>query len=142
MSFTDYYEAKILNEAVGCDNTSSPFGANVWVGLSSTTPTDASASTWNVTEPSGDAYTRQSTSSGTWTTATVGSITTATDITWTEASGNWVSSANLTYATIWDSLDSSGSNNLLAYGALTVAKPVLTGDTAKILAGNLTITLA
>lgn len=107
-----------------------------YVALSSTTPTLAGG---NVTEPSGGSYARVATSGATWGTAASSSITNAAAITFPTATADWVSGSNLTYGVIYDA---STSGNVLAYGALTVAKNVLNGDTASIAIGGLTITMS
>ena len=106
-------------------------------------PTEAGA---NVTEPTETgagtgAYARKDITSSTFAAADLatGSITTGSDITFASADGDdWASGADLAYAVVYDA---ATSGNLLYWGALDTAKPVLDGDTPRILAGNLTITL-
>jgi hypothetical protein len=108
----------------------------VYVGLSSTTPTTAGA---NITEPSTGGYARVATSGATWNAASAGSTTNASAITFPAATADYLAQANLTYGVLYDA---STAGNVLGYGALTVAKNVLNGDTASIAAGTLTITLS
>jgi len=140
MSLTNYYELLILNDAIGCANDTT-WPATQYVGLSTTLPTEAGA---NVTEPTetgsgAGEYARKSITSSTFAAAASGSITTTADITFASADGDdWASGADLAYAVVYDA---ATSGNLLYWGALDTAKPVLDGDTPRILTGNLTITL-
>jgi hypothetical protein len=108
---------------------------SVYLALSSTTPTAAGT---NVTEPSGGAYARVATS-GLWAAAAAGSITNSGAITFPTASADWAAAANLTYGALYDA---STAGNMLAYGALTVAKNCLNGDTFSVAASGITVTLS
>lgn len=140
MSMTQYARAAIGNSLFG---KTSNFGAlatapTFYVALSSTTPTTTGT---NVTEPSGSGYARVATSAATWNTATSADpsvVSNSATITFPTASGNWVSSANLTYFVLYDALT---SGNCLGFGALTTPKPVLSGDTASFASGALETTL-
>lgn len=110
--------------------------ATLYIGLSSTTPTDAGG---NITEPSGGAYARVSTTGADWSAAsgTAPAVKTNTAAkTFTTASANWVSSANLTHFVLFDA---STAGNAVAWGALGTAKPVLSGDTPSFAAGALVL---
>lgn len=130
---TTYLENKWLNHSVGKTAFTMP---TVSVGLSSTTPATDGTS---VTEPSSGSYARITTAGSDWNAASGGVITNAVDLVFPTATADWVSGANLTYGVLYDA---STAGNLLRFSALAVAKPVLNGDTFKILAGNLSITIS
>lgn len=134
--FVDNVEQALLDHFLTDPAYSPP--ATMYLGLSSTTPTEAGG---NFTEPSGGAYARVSTAAADWSaasgTAPATKTTTATK-TFPTATADWASAANLTHFGLFDA---SSAGNLLAWGALTVAKPVLNGDTASFAAGALTLKL-
>lgn len=132
MSFFNYLENNVLDHVVGKTAFTSP---TVYVGLSSTTPAEDGT---NVTEPSTGSYARVSTAAGDWNAAAAGATANANAVTFAQASADWVAGANLTYLVAYDALT---VGNELFYGLLTVAKPVLNGDTASFPAGDIDITL-
>ena len=71
--------------------------------------------------------------------ASSGSITNTSNITFNAASGG--DHGTIVAIAIFDSLDSSGTNNMLAYGTLTASKNIQDGDQLQIATSNLTITL-
>lgn len=133
MPASTYLANKLLDHQVGKTAYTSP---TVYVGLSSTTPAIAGT---GVTEPSTGSYARVTTSAATWATAASGSTSNAAAITFPTATADWASGSNLTYGVLYDA---ATGGNLLGYGALTVAKNVLNGDTASIAIGALTVTLS
>jgi hypothetical protein len=102
-----------------------------WIGLSSTTPTKAGG---NVTEPSGGAYARVQLTAAEVDTAASSATTSNAEQAFAQASADWVAGADLTHLVL---MDASSAGTFLAFKALTTAKPVLSGDTAKIPAGDL-----
>lgn len=134
--FTDTVEQNILNGLIQ-DPSWSGY-ATLYIGLSSTTPTEAGG---NITEPSTGSYARVSTAAADWSaasgTAPAVKTNTATK-TFPAATADWVSGANLTYFVLFDA---SSAGNAVAFGALGVAKPVLNGDTASFGAGALILKL-
>ena len=81
------------------------------------------------TEATGGSYARVSTAAGDWNTATNADpsvVDNANAITFTTATADWVSGADLTYAVFYDA---ATAGNFLGSAALTTAKPVLNGDT-------------
>lgn len=134
--FTDATEQAIL-DALFTDPAWTP-PTTLYLALSSTTPTEAGG---NFTEPSGGSYARVSTVAADWSaasgTAPAVKTNTATK-TFPTASASWVSGANLTHFGIYDA---STVGNLLCWGALGTAKPVLSGDTASFAASALVIKL-
>jgi 2-keto-4-pentenoate hydratase len=132
MPATTYLANKLLDHQLGKTAFTMP---TVYVALSSTTPTTAGT---NITEPSGGSYARVATSAATWNTAASGSTSNAAAITVPAATADWLAGANLTYGVLYDA---SSAGNVLAYGALTVSKNCLNGDTISIAIGGLTVTL-
>lgn len=115
-----------------------PNDAGLYWGLSSTTPTKAGA---NITEPSGGAYARVLVDDTNMSAASGSSTALTAEEAFAQASADWLSGADLTYAVAYDDLTSVLEANFVGFTVLTVAKPVLTGDTAKFLVGDLTLTL-
>ena len=131
---------KVLEAQLG--KTAFGTRTNTYIGLSSTAPTNGNPPT-TITEPSGGSYARVTASAATWGSATVVSgttptITNAAVITFPTASADWASGANLTHAVIYDA---ATAGNVIGYGTLTVPKNVLSGDTASIAIGGITVTL-
>lgn len=132
MPATTFLANRLLDHQVGKTSYTMP---SVWIGLSSTTPNLAGG---NITEPSTGGYARQATTGATWATAAAGANSNAVAITWTSASADYLAGANLTHGVLYDA---ATGGNVLAYGALTVAKNVLNGDTASIAIAGITITI-
>lgn len=134
--FTDTTEQGILDGLFNDPAWAPP--TTLYLALSSTTPTEAGG---NFTEPSGGAYARVSTVAADWSaasgTAPAVKTNTATK-TFPTASASWASGSNLTHFGIYDA---STAGNLLCWGALGTAKPVLNGDTASFAASALVIKL-
>ena len=132
MSFFNYLENAVLDHIVGKTTYALP---TCYIGLSSSTPAEDGTS---VTEPSGGSYARVSTAGADWNAASAGATSNANAITFAQATADWVSGSNLTHLVAYDAVT---AGNPLFYGALTVAKPVLNGDTASFPAGDIDITL-
>lgn len=136
MPFVDSVEQALLNH-IFTDPTYTP-ATTLYIGLSSTTPTDAGG---NITEPSTGSYARVSTVAADWGaasgTAPATKSNTATK-TFPTATADWVSGANLTYFVIFDAIT---AGNAVGFGALTTAKPVLNGDTPSFAAAALVVKL-
>jgi hypothetical protein len=132
MSFTDYLENKVLNQNFGGVAWTPP--ATLYFGLSTTTIADDGT---GITEPVGSAYARVAVTNNTtnFPNTTTGSKSNGTDIPFATATGAW---GTVTYFFI---ADASTAGNVLAYGALTTAKTIGNGDTARFAAGSLTISL-
>ena len=135
MSWSNFLESEALDHIWGAATYTAP--ATLYFGLSSTTPAEDGS---NVTEPSGGAYARVAVTNNAtnFPAATGGAKSNGTAITWAPASGTWLAEADLTYVVVYDALT---VGNLLAFGLLTVAKPILSGDTASIPIGDLDLTL-
>lgn len=134
--FTDTVEQALLDHFL-TDGAYTP-PATMYIGLSSTTPTEAGG---NFTEPSSGSYARVSTAAADWGAATgtaPATKSTTTAKTFPTATADWVSAANLTYFGLFSA---SSAGTLLAFGALTTPKPVLNGDTASFASGALVLKL-
>lgn len=124
-SFTDSFENSVLNYIF--NDTPLPSGT-FEVGLFTSAPTDSSAGTEVVT--SGTAYARQAVSS--WTTSTAGLVSNTSDINFPTATGPG-----------WGTIVAIGvfkGTTLIAHADVT-GKQITAGDTVKIMAGDLDITL-
>lgn len=140
MSFSNYTAQAILNSLFGKTSNFGALGSapTVYVGLSSTAPAEDGT---NVTEPSGGGYARVQTSASDWNAATLADpslIDNANELSFPQATADWVSGSNLTHGVLYDA---ATGGNYLGSGALSTAKPVLTDDVAKIPAGDLDVTL-
>lgn len=133
MPVTTYLANKTLEHQLGKTAYTMP---QVFVAFSSTTPVLDGT---NVTEPSGGSYARVATTGATWGDAAGRSITNAAAITFSQASADWLAGANITYGVLYDAVT---LGNCLGYGVLTVAKNILSGDTASIAIGELTVTIS
>lgn len=134
--FTDTVEQKMLDHFFTDPAYTPP--ATMYLGLSTTTPAEAGT---NFTEPSTGAYARVSTAAADWgaasgTAPAVKSNSAAKSF--PTATADWSAAANMTYFGLFDA---STAGNLLAFGPLTVAKPVLNGDTASFAIGALVLKL-
>lgn len=140
MSFANRTAQALLNALFG---KTSNFGAlaaapTIYVALSSSDPGETGS---GITEPSTGSYARKSTAAADWNAATLADpsvITNANAITFVTATANWLAGANITHFALFDA---SSSGNYLGGGALSVAKPVLNGDTASFPASSLSISL-
>lgn len=140
---SDYLELKLLQHIFknnGGAEFVPPADNSIYVSLHTGSPADADDGANEVTL---GGYARQNASDAlTWTVSQAGGVTTSVNdqaIPFPQASANY--DAQVTHIGIYDSLDDTGTNNLLFHGALTVPKTVTTGDTFQINAGALTITL-
>lgn len=133
MPLVDAFEIIILDGIMGDPDYTPP--ANWFVGLSTTTPTEAGA---NFTEPVGNGYARVSTADADWDPASGTAPVTkdnANAITFPQATGSW---GTLTHFGLFDALT---AGNLRMTGALGTAKAVANLDTASFAAGALVIKL-
>lgn len=134
--FTDTVERALLDHFLTDPAYTPP--ATMYLGLSSTTPTEAGG---NITEPSGGSYARVATTAADWSaasgTAPALKTTTATK-TFPTATADWVAGANLVAVVLFDA---SSAGNAVAWGPLTTPKPVLSGDTASFAPGAFTLRL-
>ncbi|MGL5908446.1 MAG: phage tail fiber protein [Phycicoccus sp.] len=135
MPFTDAIEQALLNHVL--NKATYPVNATVHVGLSSTTPDDAGA---NFTEPVGNGYGRQPALAAAWGNASgtaPAAITNTSVITFATATGNWAA-GNMTHFGLFTALT---AGTLICWGALTVPKQILSGDTASFAVSSLALRL-
>lgn len=133
----DLWEQKLLDHILN-DPANTPNATN-YIALSSTTPAEAAT---GATEPSGGSYARVATTNADWSAAsgTAPAVKTNTaTLTFTTASADWASGANLTYFMLMATLSGVTTADYIAFGALTTAKPVLNGDTASFAASAITL---
>jgi hypothetical protein len=124
--FTQYLENKLLDHVL--NNTSFTSPTTAYVGLFTVAPTDTTSGT----EVSGGSYARQVLGVST---ASDGIVTSDSDITFPQATGNWGTIVALGVH------DADSSGNLLMYTDLTTSKTIETGDILKISTGSLTVSL-
>lgn len=131
--FSNYLENEILDHILGGADYTRP--ATVYISLHTADPGETGAS-----EATGSGYARKDVTNNAtnFPAAASGAKANGTAITFAAATGNWSSSANMTHFGIWDA---SSAGNFLGGGALSVAKPVLNGDTPSFAVGDLDITL-
>ncbi len=125
---SNYLEEKLLNFVLR--NVAYTAPTSVLVALYTTDPTDADSGT----EVTGGSYARQT---ATFSAASnpAGTCTTSADISFPTATADW---GIVTHIGIRDNT----GTNLLFHTALDASKTINNGDQFKILAGNLTVTLA
>jgi hypothetical protein len=136
MPFSTAIDNSILDHFVTKATWAARTANATWIGLSSTTPTKAGG---NVTEPStGDGYARVQVTAAEFDAAASSANTTNAEQAFPQATANWLSAVNLTHMVFFDA---ATAGTFLGFKALTVAKPVLNGDTAKVPAGDLDISI-
>lgn len=136
MSKSNDLSKKILDHVLGGVDYVRP--ATVYIALFTSDPGEGTGGT----EVTGSGYARvavtnNSTNFPAATGSTTGQKSNGTAITWPTATGDWASAANIGF---WAMFDASSGGNRMYKGALTVAKPVLNGDTASIAIGVMVIT--
>ena len=128
-SFADYLEDKVLDHIVGKTAFTMPVA---YVALSTADPLDTGA---GMAEPSGNNYSRVTTSGADWTAASGGASSNAQAITFPTASGSWG------LCTHFAVFDAATVGNMLFHGDLTVSKTIGNGDTPSFAVGELDLTL-
>lgn len=127
---TTYWRNKVMDSVYQAAS-----GNTFYIGLSSSTPTDAGA---NVTEPVGNGYSRVQISA--FSTAVDGSIHNTSDIVFPLSTGTWFPADRL--ATHWVVFDGAGANaHLLSAGTLEVPIGIWKNTTVTIGSGKVVITL-
>lgn len=137
--FTDYLEAKLLDH-IFTDPAYTP-PSTLYLGLLSGSASDDAGGGLTEVSTSGTAYARIAVTATDFGAATGTAPVTKSNSsgkTFAQATANYASGANITYWGIWDA---STSGNLLITGALSVAKPVMSGDTATLASGALVVKL-
>jgi len=133
MPFAESIDNDILQHYTGKATWTAPTAT--YIGLSSTTPTKTGT---NVTEPSAGAYARQQVTSANWATAASSATSNTPEIAFPAATADWLSAANLTHMVIYTA---ATAGTFIGSKALTVAKPVTNGDTAKFAAGDIDLVM-
>lgn len=128
-SFSDHWENEILDRLFSRGAYTSP---TVYVGLSTADPGDDGA---GLSEPSGNGYARVATVATDWNAALGGTIDNANVIAFSEATGNW---GTVTHFALFDA---ASGGHLLTHGALNQLKTIVSGDTARIVTGDLNVSL-
>ena len=128
-SFTNYTEKKVLDHLLKTASFSPP--ATVYLGLSTADPT-ADGSGW--ANPTYTGYARKAitfAAAGSRAIAQTGAVT---------FDPCTVGSSTVGWWGIWDQLAAGG--NLLAYGALSVAKTIVVGNTPSVATGQVTVSFS
>lgn len=128
-SFNDYTEAKVLDHITGKTSFTKP---TTYVGLSTADPTDDAS---GLAEPSGNNYSRVTTSGSDWDAAASGAVANAATLTFPEASGAW---GTVTHFALFDA---SSSGNMLCHGTLNASRVITNGITPRFAVGEFVITL-
>jgi hypothetical protein len=124
--FTDFMENKIIDHLLRAQAYTPP--ATVYVALFTTATTDAGGGT----EVSGGSYARQAV---TLAAASGGASTNSADITFPQATADW---GTVTHCALFDAVS---GGNMLMHSALDASKTINNGDTFKINAGDLDVTV-
>jgi hypothetical protein len=124
--FTDFMENKIIDHMLRNQSYTPP--STVYVGLFTSAPSDAGGGT----EVSGGAYARQAV---TLAAASGGASENSADITFPTATADW---GTVTHLALFDALT---GGNMLMWTPLDDSKTVNNGDTFKINAGALDVTV-
>jgi hypothetical protein len=133
-NFSDYAENKILN--AWFRNTTYTPATEVFVALfTASTGLETNLPTGEV---SGGAYARVS---STFNTATAGTTVNGGTLTWSEATADWGTITHLAIADHGTNVTWGTNVNVLMWGTLTASKTVSSGDTFKISAGDLAISV-
>jgi len=132
MSGTYYSENKILDIYFGSSGSTTPPPTTWYVGLSTTTPTEAGG---NVTEPVGNGYARRpfANTKSNFTVAASGSLTSASAIQFAESTGSW---GTITHVLFYDAVS---SGNLWFWEALSTPRSVAALTTVYFASGALTV---
>lgn len=132
-SFADYLENKLLDHAF--KTASYTPATNLYVALSKSTLSDTVTGTI-AGEVSGGSYARKG--CNTWDAASGGATANSQVVTFAQATADW---GTITYFAIINAL-TAGTGSVLAYGNLTAAKLVESGDTLRFATGDLDVSLA
>lgn len=125
-AFSNYLENKVLLHVFGGTSYTAP--ATLYLALYTTNPGEGNTGT----ECSGTSYARQTIAF----TVVNDTASNTSAVEFPVAGSSW---GTISYVGI---LDNSSGGNLLAYGALTTAKAIDSGDVFRVEAGDLDITLA
>jgi len=124
--FTDFMENKIIDHMLRAQAYTPP--ATVYVGLFTAAPSDAGGGT----EVSGGSYARQAAGLSA---ASGGASSNSADITFPQATADW---GTVTHLALFDALT---AGNMLMWTPLDASKEINNGDTFKLEAGDLDVTV-
>lgn len=137
MPFSTGINNSILNHFTGKATWAAP--AATYIGVSSSTPTPGGS---NVTEPTVGGYVRQQVTTAQWTDATAGAgsaIENNAEKAFPQATADYYGAGvNATHMVIYTA---STAGTFLGFKALTVAKPILNGDTMKFPVGDIDLVM-
>lgn len=128
-SFSSYWENEVLDHLFGKGVYVPP---TIYVALSTADPGENGS---GLNEPGGNGYARAQTVANDWNTANAGLLDNANVIAFNAATGDW---GLVTHFALFDA---ATTGNMLAHGALTLAKNIGSGDTVQFAAGDLDTTL-
>lgn len=135
MPFTYYTDNAVV--ALLFNDTAFTALANVYLALSTTTPTQVkgSAPYWNFTEPVGNGYARVTIASttGNFPAPTTGSTNNSGSVSFPQATG---SQGTVTY---FGFFDAASGGNLIGYGALNTSQTIVSGNVLTFAIGQLTM---
>lgn len=126
-SISNYLEDELLDHIFNAAYT--PV-STVYLALSTADPTDDGS---GMAEPSGNGYARKAI---TFSAASSRQIDQNADVNFDQASGSW---GTITHWAIFDALT---SGNMLAHGALSTSKQVVSGNTPSVASGEVTISVS
>jgi hypothetical protein len=130
-SFSDHWENEILDHVFKTGAYTAP--TNIYVALCKTTIQDDDTGSTLPGEVSGGAYARKV--CNTWDAASGGATENTQTVTFAQATADW---GTVTHFAL---CDHSSTGNMLAWGALSVAKNVQSGDTFTFATGDIDVTL-
>lgn len=135
MSFSDHLESGLLNHTFGGYTYTPPISS--YIALSTADPGEDGST---MAEPVGLGYARVRATNNktTWSYANAGALENHIDLTFPEATGSW---GSITHFAIMNDPYASGVGYILGSAALSVAKSIVSGDTAKFASGDLDISL-
>ena len=128
-SFGNHWEDEILDHLFGKGSYTPP---TIYIAFSTADPLDDAS---GLAEPVGGSYARVSTAAGDWNVASGGVITNANNIAFPTATGAW---GEITHFALFDA---ASGGNMLAHGQFTDSKTVVSDDTPKLIAGDVSVTL-
>jgi hypothetical protein len=134
MPLTTAQSNKVLDHLLG--KTAYPI-PQIFVALSSTTPTLSTAGTEPVIGTGG--YARVATTGATWNPASSGQSTNAIDIQFPASTADWASAASFGHFELYDA---ATGGNRVGFGVIATPKNCQAGDQLTFPAGQLTVTLS
>ncbi len=130
-SFSDWAEIQVLDHVLL--NTAMSVPTNLYLALCTATVNDGHTGGTMTEVADSNAYARVQCNS--WDAASARATSNSADITFPEATGSWGT------VTDWAILDSNthGAGNIIAYGAFTTSKSIVSGNIPKVNTGDLDV---